>query len=137
MIAQTLDTAERETLRYGYGDTVLGTVVVAESMRGIAALFIGDDRPKLLRDLRGVFPEVEFVIDPTGLAQTIAKTRLAQTGRHGATPWLSTASAGRVQVLQLPAATSYPGAEDGRILPPGASCQPMARAYGQGRALPA
>jgi AraC family transcriptional regulator of adaptative response/methylated-DNA-[protein]-cysteine methyltransferase len=43
-------------------------------MRGIAALFIGDDRPKLLRDLKDVFPEVEFVLDPTGLTQTIAKT---------------------------------------------------------------
>ena len=73
MTTQTLDTAEPETLRFGYGDTALGTIVVAESMHGIAALFIGDDRAKLLSDLEDAFPEAEFVLDQTGLAQTIAK----------------------------------------------------------------
>jgi AraC family transcriptional regulator of adaptative response/methylated-DNA-[protein]-cysteine methyltransferase len=51
-------------------------------MRGIAALFIGDDRPKLLRDLKDVFPEVDFVLDPTGLAQTIAKTTALVDAPH-------------------------------------------------------
>jgi AraC family transcriptional regulator of adaptative response/methylated-DNA-[protein]-cysteine methyltransferase len=51
-------------------------------MRGIAALFIGDDRLKLLRDLKDVFPEVEFVLDPTGLAQTIAKTTALVDAPH-------------------------------------------------------
>jgi AraC family transcriptional regulator, regulatory protein of adaptative response / methylated-DNA-[protein]-cysteine methyltransferase len=73
MTTRTLDAAEPETLRFGYGDTSLGTIVVAESMRGIAALFIGDDLIKLLRDLKDAFPEVEFVLDQTGLAQTVAK----------------------------------------------------------------
>ena len=41
MTKQCPDTAESETLRFGYGDTTLGTIVVAESMRGVAALFIG------------------------------------------------------------------------------------------------
>ena len=31
MSMQTINSAERETLRFGYGDTVLGTIVVAES----------------------------------------------------------------------------------------------------------
>jgi AraC family transcriptional regulator, regulatory protein of adaptative response / methylated-DNA-[protein]-cysteine methyltransferase len=69
MTTQTLDATEPETLRFGYGDTALGTIVVAESMRGIAALFIGDDRAKLLRDLKDAFPEAEFVLDQTGLAR--------------------------------------------------------------------
>jgi AraC family transcriptional regulator, regulatory protein of adaptative response / methylated-DNA-[protein]-cysteine methyltransferase len=73
MTTQPLDTAQPETLRFGYGDTVLGTIIVAESMRGVVALFIGDDRAKLLRDLKGAFPEAEFVLDQTGLTQTIAK----------------------------------------------------------------
>src|ERR1700750_1429910 len=73
MPTQTLDTAEPETLRFGYGDTALGTIVVAESMRGIVALFIGDDRANLLRDLKDAFPEAGFVLDQTGLAPTIAK----------------------------------------------------------------
>jgi AraC family transcriptional regulator of adaptative response/methylated-DNA-[protein]-cysteine methyltransferase len=64
---------EAETLRFGYGDTMLGTIAVAESVRGIAALFIGDDRAALLRDLNDAFPEAEFVLDQVGLATTIAK----------------------------------------------------------------
>jgi AraC family transcriptional regulator of adaptative response/methylated-DNA-[protein]-cysteine methyltransferase len=65
-------TPESEILRFGYGDTALGTVVVAESGRGVAALFIGDDRTKLLRDLEDSFPAAELVVDQTGLAETIA-----------------------------------------------------------------
>ena len=59
MTTQTMDTSEPETLRFGYGDTALGTIVVAESARGVAALFIGDDRARLLRDLKDAFPEAD------------------------------------------------------------------------------
>src|SRR4051812_15332373 len=69
---QTLDTAP-ETLRFGYSDTALGTIVVAKSMQGVVALFIDDDRAKLLRELKEAFPEAEFVLDQAGLAQTVAK----------------------------------------------------------------
>jgi len=62
-----------ETLRFGYGDTALGTIAVAEGTRGVAALFIGDDRAKLARDLQDAFPGTEFVPDQAGLADTIAK----------------------------------------------------------------
>jgi AraC family transcriptional regulator of adaptative response/methylated-DNA-[protein]-cysteine methyltransferase len=71
-MTQTLDTATK-TLRFGYGDTALGTIVVAESMQGVIALFIDDDRAKLLRELKKAFPEAEFVLDQAGLAQTVAK----------------------------------------------------------------
>jgi len=73
MTTRTLDAHEPETLRFGYADTALGTIVVAESMRGVVALFIGNDRAKLLRDLKDAFPEAEFVLDQTSLMQTIAK----------------------------------------------------------------
>jgi len=62
-----------ETLRFGFGDTVLGAIVVAASLRGVVALFIGDDRARLLSDLRAAFPGVELVPDQAGLDQTIAK----------------------------------------------------------------
>ena len=42
-------------------------------MQGVVALFIDDDRAKLLRELKEAFPEAEFVLDQAGLAQTIAK----------------------------------------------------------------
>ena len=73
MTAQSLDATEPETLSFGYGDTALGTMVIAQSIRGVVALFIGDDRAKLLRDLQDAFPDAEFVLDQTGLAQTVAK----------------------------------------------------------------
>src|SRR5215468_8943604 len=62
----TLDTTEPETLCFGYGDTTLGTIVVAESMRGVVALFIGDDRTKLLLDLKDAFPGAKLALDQTG-----------------------------------------------------------------------
>ena len=82
-MTQTLDTAP-ETLRFGYGDTALGTIVVAESMQGVVALFIDNDRAKLLRELKEAFPEAEFVLDQAGLAQTVAKaTALVDTPQLG------------------------------------------------------
>ena len=73
MTPQISDMHAPETLRFGYGDTALGTIVVAESAHGVVALFIGDDRAKLLRDLKDAFPRTELVLDQAGLAQTIAK----------------------------------------------------------------
>jgi AraC family transcriptional regulator of adaptative response/methylated-DNA-[protein]-cysteine methyltransferase len=73
MTPRALDNTEPDTLRFGYGDTSLGTIVVAESVHGVAALFIGDDRARLLRNLRDAFPEVTFILDQSGLAQTVAK----------------------------------------------------------------
>ncbi len=66
-------TAASETLRFGYGDTGLGTILVAESAHGIAALFIGDDRAKLLHNLKDAFPDAVFVLDQAGLTETIVK----------------------------------------------------------------
>jgi AraC family transcriptional regulator of adaptative response/methylated-DNA-[protein]-cysteine methyltransferase len=65
--------SQPETLCFGYADTVLGTIAVAESARGVVALFIGDDRATLLHDLKETFPTAEFVPDQAGLMQTIVK----------------------------------------------------------------
>jgi AraC family transcriptional regulator, regulatory protein of adaptative response / methylated-DNA-[protein]-cysteine methyltransferase len=82
MTTQSPDAAAPDTLRFGYGDTALGTVSVAESMRGIAALFIGDDRAELLRDVKDAFPATGFVLDQAGLAQTIAKAAALVDAPH-------------------------------------------------------
>jgi len=79
---QNFDTAEAETLRFGYGNTALGIILVAESRRGVVALFIGDDRAKLLRDLNDAFPEAAFVLDQAGLAETIAKAAALVDAPH-------------------------------------------------------
>lgn len=60
-------------LRFGYGETALGIVLLAESRNGVAALFIGDDRAKLYRDLEAAFPAAEMIPDQDGLAGPIAK----------------------------------------------------------------
>lgn len=72
MAIQQPDTAKAEVLRFGYGNTTLGTIIVAATTRGIAALFIGDDRAKLLRDLKDAFAGATVVQDECALAQTIA-----------------------------------------------------------------
>jgi AraC family transcriptional regulator of adaptative response/methylated-DNA-[protein]-cysteine methyltransferase len=82
MTPQTLDTTEPETLRFGYGDTVLGTIVVAESARGVAALFIGDDSTELMLALENGFPKAKLVFDQTGLTQTIAKAAAVVNAPH-------------------------------------------------------
>jgi AraC family transcriptional regulator, regulatory protein of adaptative response / methylated-DNA-[protein]-cysteine methyltransferase len=62
-----------ETLRFAYGEAALGIIIVAESTRGVVALFIGDDRTKLMRDLKDAFPNTKLLFDQAGLAQTVAK----------------------------------------------------------------
>jgi AraC family transcriptional regulator of adaptative response/methylated-DNA-[protein]-cysteine methyltransferase len=82
MLAQTFDGTEPETLRFGYGETTLGTIAVAHCTRGLAALFIGNDRGRLLRDLQNTFPNARLVADRTGLAPTIAKATVAVDSPH-------------------------------------------------------
>ena len=82
MTPQISDTSAPEVLRFGHGDTALGTITVAESALGVVALFIGDDRARLLRDLKDAFPEAEFVLDQTGLAPTIAKAAALVEAPH-------------------------------------------------------
>jgi AraC family transcriptional regulator of adaptative response/methylated-DNA-[protein]-cysteine methyltransferase len=62
-----------ETLRFGYGETKLGLVLVALRDCGVTAIFLGDDRQKLWRELNGSFPGTQLVEDNTGLAEAIAK----------------------------------------------------------------
>jgi AraC family transcriptional regulator of adaptative response/methylated-DNA-[protein]-cysteine methyltransferase len=73
MTMQNPATPEREGLRFAYDDTALGTIMVAESAQGIVALFIGDSRPNLLRDLEQTFPEANLVLDQATLKETTAK----------------------------------------------------------------
>lgn len=75
MTPQVSNPSKSETLRFGYSDTSLGIIVVAESAHGVVALFIGDNRAKLLNDLQSAFPEAKIVLDQAGLAPTIAKAR--------------------------------------------------------------
>jgi AraC family transcriptional regulator of adaptative response/methylated-DNA-[protein]-cysteine methyltransferase len=74
MTMQARDVTQPEILRFGYGDTNLGIVLVAEGARGVVAIFIGDAANKLQRDLADAFPGARLVCDQFTLAELVAKT---------------------------------------------------------------
>lgn len=61
-----------ETLRYGFTDSPLGMLAVAQSAKGVAAIAIGDDRAKLRRELSVLLDGAALVEDEAGLADTLA-----------------------------------------------------------------
>lgn len=61
-----------ETLRFGFGQSVLGLVIVAESARGVAAILLGDDRARLRGDLAAAFPGARLQEDAQHVAQSVA-----------------------------------------------------------------
>ena len=71
MNEMTLDFAG-ETLRFAFGETALGHVLVARSERGVAAILLGADRSQLRRDLAAGFPSTRLQEDEHGLAATVA-----------------------------------------------------------------
>jgi AraC family transcriptional regulator of adaptative response/methylated-DNA-[protein]-cysteine methyltransferase len=111
MSAQILDITEPETLRYGYGDTSLGTIVVAASKRGVAALFIGDDHARLLGDLKQAFPAAELILDQIGLAQTIAKAAAVIDAPHLGTDFTLDLRGSPVEVAVWDALRAIPAGE--------------------------
>lgn len=62
-----------EVLRFGYGETKVGLVLVAVSSSGVAAILLGSDRGKLRRELGGSFQDASFVEDQAGLVEAIGK----------------------------------------------------------------
>ena len=50
-----------ETLRFAVGACSLGAILVAASAQGIAAILIGDDPDRLLRDLQDRYPRAQLV----------------------------------------------------------------------------
>ncbi|AQS87837.1 O6-methylguanine-DNA methyltransferase [Neoasaia chiangmaiensis NBRC 101099] len=62
----------RENLRVATGASALGTVLVATSDKGIAAILIGDDADALRRDLRNRFPKAQLIDGDADHARRIA-----------------------------------------------------------------
>jgi len=59
-------------LRYATSPCSLGTVLVAASDLGIAAILLGDDAPSLLESLKDRFPKAELSAGDRGFAATVA-----------------------------------------------------------------
>ena len=49
------------TVRFAVGECSLGSILVAQSERGVCAILIGDDPDRLVRELQDKFPRAELV----------------------------------------------------------------------------
>jgi AraC family transcriptional regulator, regulatory protein of adaptative response / methylated-DNA-[protein]-cysteine methyltransferase len=138
MIDPTHDTTA-ETLRYGYGNTALGSLVVAASARGVVALFIGDDRTQLLRDLKSAFPCARAVLDQVGLQETIAKAAALVDAPHSGTDLALDLRGSEVEVAVWGALQAIPAGETrtysaiAKTLPMAASAQEVGAACAANR----
>jgi len=139
MTFDTLQIRNPETLRFGYGETALGIIAVATSQDGIVALFIGDDRAKLHRDLRNAFPQAEFTLDQTALADAIAKAVALIDAPHQASELVLDLRGSPLELAVWRALQAIPAGETrtygtlARALPIGATAQEVGAACAANR----
>lgn len=60
-------------IRFAIGECSLGSILVAQSDRGICAILLGDDPDKLVRDLQDSFPRANLVGGDTNFEQLVAR----------------------------------------------------------------
>ena len=60
-------------IRFAVGECSLGSILVAQSDRGICAIFLGDDPESLARDLQDRFPRAHLIGGDAGFEQLVAK----------------------------------------------------------------
>lgn len=60
------------TIRFAVGESSLGSVLVAESERGVCAILLGDDAQQLVGELGHRFPRVKLVAGGTEFAPVVA-----------------------------------------------------------------
>lgn len=63
----------QETLRFAVADCALGSVLVAASAVGVAAILLGDDPEALVRDLQQRFGQAELIGGDPGFEAMVAK----------------------------------------------------------------
>ncbi len=61
------------TIRFAVGECSLGSILVAQSDRGICAILMGDDPDALVRDLQDTFPKAELIGGDVGFEDLVAK----------------------------------------------------------------
>lgn len=62
-----------ETIRFAYGESCLGVVLVAAADRGLCAILIGRDRQELLRDLAQRFPNAALTAAGAAFADWVGQ----------------------------------------------------------------
>ena len=60
-------------IRFAVGETSLGSILVAQSERGVCAILLGDDPAKLVRDLQDQFPRAELIGGDASFEKLIAR----------------------------------------------------------------
>lgn len=60
-------------IKFAVGDCSLGSVLVAQSAKGVCAILLGDDPDALVRDLQDRFPRATLVGGDRAFEQTVAK----------------------------------------------------------------
>jgi AraC family transcriptional regulator of adaptative response/methylated-DNA-[protein]-cysteine methyltransferase len=65
--------ASIDDIRFGFGRFSLGTVLVAISDKGVAAILMGDDADALARQLADAFPHTRCSADEAGLEQVLTQ----------------------------------------------------------------
>jgi AraC family transcriptional regulator, regulatory protein of adaptative response / methylated-DNA-[protein]-cysteine methyltransferase len=60
-------------IRFAVGECSLGSILVAQSGRGICAIFLGDDPDWLLRELQDQFPKANLIGGDAGFERLVAK----------------------------------------------------------------
>jgi AraC family transcriptional regulator of adaptative response/methylated-DNA-[protein]-cysteine methyltransferase len=60
-------------IRFAVGECRLGSILVAQSGRGICAIFLGDDPNSLVRELQDQFPKANLIGGDAGFERLVAK----------------------------------------------------------------
>jgi AraC family transcriptional regulator of adaptative response/methylated-DNA-[protein]-cysteine methyltransferase len=60
-------------IRFAVGQCALGSVLVAQSAKGVCAILLGDDPDALVRDLQDRFPRATFLGGEAAFEQTVAR----------------------------------------------------------------
>lgn len=67
------DSHTDDTIRFVTGECSLGSILVAQSKRGVCAILLGDEPRALARDLQDRFPHAILVDDDPDYAQLLAQ----------------------------------------------------------------
>jgi AraC family transcriptional regulator of adaptative response/methylated-DNA-[protein]-cysteine methyltransferase len=60
-------------IHFAIGECSLGTILVAQSRRGVCSILIGDKPDQLVRDLQDRFPKANLIGDESGYQELVAK----------------------------------------------------------------
>src|SRR5262249_15410690 len=64
---------DQTDIRFAVGECSLGSILVAQSERGICAILLGDDPDTLVRELQDQFPKANLIGGEAGFERLIAK----------------------------------------------------------------